>query len=221
MICDEAQAVKNPESNRRQALATIPRRYAIPMTGTPVENTLLDLWSLVDLAVPGMLGERSVFEVEYPDTLEAGQGLAQLTDPVILKRRVVDVAGDLPERIDVDLPVLLDDDLARQYELVRQSTLEKYPVAGALVATLQLQLFCAHIEGEWTSRSRDQLPAERNGYLKALSNFSEAVGDIPTERDRKRSIKNTKRCGRTSSWTWVIAATGCPTQHHRLRRSIS
>lgn len=144
VICDEAQAVKNPESSRRQALAAIPRRYSIPMTGTPVENTLLDLWSLVDLAVPGMLGERSVFEVEYPDTLEAGQGLAQLTDPLILKRRVADVAGDLPERTNVDLPVLLDDDLARQYELVRQSTLEKYPVAGALVATLQLQLFCAH-----------------------------------------------------------------------------
>ncbi len=144
VICDEAQAVKNPESNRRQALATIPRRCAIPMTGTPVENTLLDLWSLIDLAVPGMLSTRSVFEVEFPDTVEAAQGLARLTDPVILKRRVADVAGDLPERIDVDLPVSLDDDLARQYELVRQTTLEKYPVAGALVATLQLQLFCAH-----------------------------------------------------------------------------
>lgn len=163
LICDEAQAVKNPESNRRQALATIPRRYAIPMTGTPVENTLLDLWSLVDLAVPGVLGERSVFEVEYPDTLEAGQGLAQLTDPVILKRRVADVAGDLPERIDVDLPVLLDDDLARQYELVRQLTLEKYPVAGALVATLQLQLFCAH---PWL-RSQDDAQDHENAHVVA------------------------------------------------------
>ena len=144
VITDEAQAVKNPESNRRQALVTIPRRCAIPMTGTPVENTLLDLWSLIDLAVPGMLGQQSDFEVEYPDTMEAAQSLARLTDPVILKRRVADVAGDLPERIDVDLPVSLHDDLARQYELVRQTTLEKYPVAGALVATMQLQLFCAH-----------------------------------------------------------------------------
>ncbi len=157
VICDEAQAVKNPESNRRQALATIPRRGLIPMTGTPVENTLLDLWSLVDLAVPGMLGQRSVFEVEYPDTVEAAQGLARLTDPVILKRRVADVAGDLPERIDIDLPVSLDDELARQYELVRQTTLEKYPVAGALVATLQLQLFCAH---PWL-RSRDDAQGDQ------------------------------------------------------------
>ncbi|WP_226628379.1 DEAD/DEAH box helicase [Alloyangia pacifica] len=158
VICDEAQAVKNPESNRRQALATIPRRCAIPMTGTPVENTLLDLWSLIDLAVPGMLGQRSVFEVEYPDTVEAAHRLAQLTDPVILKRRVVDVAGDLPERIDVELPLSLDDELARQYELVRQTTLEKYPVAGALVATLQLQLFCAH---PWL-RSADDAQGDEN-----------------------------------------------------------
>ncbi|WGW05092.1 DEAD/DEAH box helicase [Tropicibacter oceani] len=151
VICDEAQAVKNPGSNRRQALAAIPRRCAIPMTGTPVENTLLDLWSLIDLAVPGMLDQQSVFEIEFPDTVEAAKSLARLTDPVILKRRVADVAGDLPERIDVDLPVFLDDDLAWQYEMVRQTTLEKYPVAGALVATMQLQLFCAH---PWL-RSRD------------------------------------------------------------------
>lgn len=163
VICDEAQAVKNPESNRRQALATIPRRCVIPMTGTPVENTLLDLWSLVDLAVPGMLGQQSVFEVDYPDTVEAAQSLARLTDPVTLKRRVADVAGDLPERIDVDLPVLLDDDLARQYELVRQTTLEKYPVAGALVATLQLQLFCAH---PWL-RSRDEAKDHENADVVA------------------------------------------------------
>ena len=144
VICDEAQALKNPHSNRRQAVATIPRRRTIPMTGTPVENSLLDLWSLADFAIPGILGERSVFEVEFPNTVEAGQALGRLTDPVILKRRVMDVAADLPERIDIDLPLELDEDLARHYDAVREATLAKYPVAGALVATLQLQLVCAH-----------------------------------------------------------------------------
>lgn len=144
VVCDEAQAIKNPHSNRRQAVVTIPRRRSIPMTGTPVENTLMDLWSLTDFAVPGMLGDRSVFEVEFPDTLEAGHALGRLTDPIILKRRVRDVAADLPNRIDIDLPLELDDGLARHYDNVRQTTLGKYPVAGALVATLQLQLVCAH-----------------------------------------------------------------------------
>ncbi|MCL7463238.1 DEAD/DEAH box helicase [Pseudomonas sp. NW5] len=144
LICDEAQAIKNPDSNRRQAIVSIPRRRTIPMTGTPVENTLMDLWSLMDFAIPGILGDRKAFERDYPDSLEAAKALSSVTDPVILKRRVADVAADLPERIDVDLPLGMDDLLAEHYCTVREETLARYPVAGALVATLQLQLVCAH-----------------------------------------------------------------------------
>lgn len=144
VICDEAQAIKNPDSNRRQQVGTIPRRKTIPMTGTPVENSLLDLWSLVDFAVPGLLGARGQFESAYPDTVEAAKALNAITDPIILRRRVADVAGDLPERIDIDLPIELDEILAQQYCRVREEAMARYPVAGALVATLQLQLFCAH-----------------------------------------------------------------------------
>jgi SNF2 family DNA or RNA helicase len=157
VVCDEAQAIKNPDSNRRQEIGTIPRRKAIPMTGTPVENSLLDLWSLVDFAVPGLLGTRSQFESNYPDTVEAAKALNAITDPIILRRRVADVAGDLPERIDIDLPIELDDTLIQQYRRVREKTMARYQVAGALVATLQLQLFCAH---PWL-RIRD--PADEDG----------------------------------------------------------
>lgn len=143
-ICDEAQAIKNPDSNRRQAVVKILRRNTIPMTGTPVENTLLDLWSLIDFAIPGVLGCRTEFERCYPDTLDSANALGTITDPVILKRRVIDVAGDLPERINIDLPIELDTQLAEHYCKVREQTLARYPVAGALVATLQLQLVCAH-----------------------------------------------------------------------------
>lgn len=144
VICDEAQAIKNPDSIRRQAIVTIPRRRSIPMTGTPVENSLLDLWSLADFALPGLLGSRQEFEATYPDNVESAQAIGYFTDPVILKRRVVDVADDLPERIDIDVPLELDEQLAQHYLDVRAQTLAKYPVAGALVATLQLQLVCAH-----------------------------------------------------------------------------
>jgi hypothetical protein len=98
LICDEAQALKNPASNRRETFGRIPRRWAIPLTGTPVENSLSDLWSLADLAVPGLLGSRHDFEQSYPDSSESAQALHALTAPIILRRRVVDVAGDLPER---------------------------------------------------------------------------------------------------------------------------
>jgi SNF2 family DNA or RNA helicase len=144
LVCDEAQALKNPDSARRKAIATIPRRRTIPMTGTPVETSLLDLWSLVDLAIPGLLGDQAAFEEEYPDSEESARQLAYLTDPVVLCRKVRDVAGDLPERIDIDVPLELGEDLTDAYDAVLADTMQKYPVAGALVATGQLQLFCAH-----------------------------------------------------------------------------
>lgn len=144
VICDEAQAIKNPGSNRRKAVVSIPRLRTIPMTGTPVENSLLDLWSLADFAIPGLLGSRGDFEATYPDSLESARALGLLTDPLILKRRVADVAADLPERINIDIPLELGEELAEHYLHVRKLTLEKYPVAGALVATLLLQLVCAH-----------------------------------------------------------------------------
>lgn len=158
LICDEAQALKNPDSNRRQAISTIPRRRAIPMTGTPVENSLSDLWSLADLAVPYLLGTRREFEQFYPDSIESAQALRAITDPIILRRRVADVAGDLPARLDIDIPLDLDDESVDEYLAVRQSTIDKYPVAGALVATLQLQLFCAH--PSLRSACRNEMEAE-------------------------------------------------------------
>lgn len=144
VICDEAQAIKNPSSQRRQAVAELPRKKAIPVTGTPVETSLVDLWSLADFAIPGLLGSQVWFEENFPDTEESARLLAQLTDPILLKRQVRDVAQELPERIDVEVPVELDKQLAEGYNEVLRETLERYPTAGALVATGQLQLFCAH-----------------------------------------------------------------------------
>jgi SNF2 family DNA or RNA helicase len=165
LICDEAQALKNPDSARRQAISTIPRRRTIPMTGTPVENSLLDLWSLVDLAIPGLLGTRSDFESSYPDSTDSAQALALLTDPIILRRKVADVASDLPERIDIDVPLELDESLAQHYRDVRKTTLARYPTAGALVATLQLQLVCAH---PWLRRPEGNVPEDDASVIKSI-----------------------------------------------------
>jgi SNF2 family DNA or RNA helicase len=162
VICDEAQAIKNPDSIRRQAIASIPRRRAIPMTGTPVENTLLDLWSLADFAIPGLLSTRDAFEVEFPDSKEAAQALGRLTDQIILKRLVADVAGDLPERTDIEFPLELDERLIDHYRQVREETIAKYPIAGAMVATLHLQMVCAH---PWLRRT----DADADGDQAALN----------------------------------------------------
>lgn len=144
IIVDEAQALKNPESQRRKAAASLDRERMLAVTGTPVENTLLDLWSLSDLCLPGILGSWAEFQTRFPDTQESATRLSSITGPIVLKRRVADVAKDLPERTTSDIPLTLPDDLARRYDQIREEILAKYPKAGALVATGQLQIFCAH-----------------------------------------------------------------------------
>lgn len=144
LVCDEAQAVKNPNSKRRRALHLIPRRWSIPVTGTPVENTLLDFWSLADLAVPGILDTQESFTVLYPDTEYAAQELNSVTDAIILKRRVVDVAGDLPERTDTDIPIELTTAEIQEYERIKSEAIAEYGAAGKLVAVGRLSMYCAH-----------------------------------------------------------------------------
>ncbi|MEQ1597459.1 MAG: DEAD/DEAH box helicase [Casimicrobium sp.] len=157
VICDEAQAIKNPDSQRRLAVASVPRKRAVPMTGTPVETSLLDLWSLADLAIPGLLGTRTEFEEKFPNEESSAKALANFTNPIVLRRRVADVANDLPERIDIDVPLELGPELSDLYNQVLEDTLQKYPVAGAMVATGQLQLFCAHpwLRGAGTADESD------------------------------------------------------------------
>jgi len=155
VIADEAQALKNPTSKRRQAVAGLNRDRMLAVTGTPVENTLLDLWSLTDLCIPGILGSKAGFELQFPDSQESALDLSSRTGSIVLKRKVADVASDLPERIACDIPLRLPDDLARRYDLLRTQIIERYPKAGALVATGQLQLFCAHpsLHGDFSEES--------------------------------------------------------------------
>tara|TARA_R100000687_G_scaffold259_3_gene450 strand:- start:43451 stop:44509 length:1059 start_codon:yes stop_codon:yes gene_type:complete len=144
LICDEAQALKNPESKRRIAISTLSRKYAIPVTGTPVENTLLDLWSLADIAVPGIFGTKEDFSATYPDSEEGAIELGESADTIVLKRRVRDVANDLPDRTDIDLPVEMDEKLSRSYCQTRDEVISEYGRAGRLVAVGQLAIHCAH-----------------------------------------------------------------------------
>lgn len=163
IIADEAQALKNPESQRRKAAASLDRERMLAVTGTPVENTLLDLWSLSDLCLPGILGSWAEFQTRFPDTQESATRLSSITGPIVLKRRIADVAKDLPERITSDIPLTLPDDLARRYDQIREQILAKYPKAGALVATGQLQIFCAHpsLRGELVENCDDDFENDK------------------------------------------------------------
>ena len=104
-ILDEAQAIKNPDSATAKAARAVKAKHRLALTGTPIENRLLDLWSILAFAVPGVLGSRARFEreVESLEELGGARDLAARVRPFVLRRTKSQVARDLPERIEENL----------------------------------------------------------------------------------------------------------------------
>lgn len=141
---DEAQAIRNPSARRTIVAKQLPRRVSIAVTGTPVENRLQDLWSLCDFAVPGYLGDLKSFLADYQDTPADASRVASIAGPFILRRRIEQVAGDLPPRIDVPQPLQLSDWLAGEYERVRQRIMDEYGTSAGFAGLVRLRQFCTH-----------------------------------------------------------------------------
>jgi hypothetical protein len=108
LVCDEAQKIKNPNSMVTRAAKKLNVRFRVACTGTPVENSLADLWCLFDFIQPGLLGALNEFGREYGRSIEAGadgsraqlENLRRLIDPQVIRRTKADVAGDLPRKIE-------------------------------------------------------------------------------------------------------------------------
>lgn len=105
IIADEAQAVKNFRSKRHRALAALSGRTKLLMTGTPLENRLVELVALVEIVSPGLLGSPEQFETLISDDPELARDLGSQASPLILRRRVREVAKDLPELIEIPTPI--------------------------------------------------------------------------------------------------------------------
>jgi SNF2 family DNA or RNA helicase len=106
IILDESQAIKNPQSNISQAVMLLRSKKRLLLTGTPVENSLMDLWSQMNFANHGLLGSKSFFRKEFLQPIERGenaekaQKLHQIVKPFILRRTKEQVAQDLPQKIE-------------------------------------------------------------------------------------------------------------------------
>lgn len=144
VILDEAQNIRNPDARRTRSVKEIGRQVGLAVTGTPVENRLRDLWSIMDFVVPGYLGELEDFEARYLDNEEAASDLETVVSPLILRRRVADVAKDLPARIDIPEYLEMTDAEVAGYEAIRQAIQEEYGAAARLVELGRLRQFCAH-----------------------------------------------------------------------------
>jgi len=144
LVADEAQAIKNPSARRTEVVKQIPRRIAIAVTGTPLENHLTDLWSVTDFVLPDLLGDIDTFKYTYTDDMTGAMAVEPLISPILLRRRVREVAGDLPSRIDVPQCIELKGEMANSYDAMRRDIVNRYGGGPSLGALIKLRMFCTH-----------------------------------------------------------------------------
>lgn len=133
LVLDEAQNIKNAQSKQSQAVRQLPSGFRIALTGTPVENRLTELWSILDFLNPGFLGDRQFFQRRFAIPIEkygdrdSMQALRSLVQPFILRRLKTDksIIQDLPEKQEMTVYCRLSKEQAQLYQqLVNESLTE-------------------------------------------------------------------------------------------------
>ena len=122
IILDESQVIKNPSSIISKSVNKLKSRRRLILTGTPIENTTLDLWSQMNFANPGLLGTEKYFKQEYQLPIERKKDASKMTKlhalikPFILRRHKSQVAKDLPEKTEKIHYVSMTADQEKEYE---------------------------------------------------------------------------------------------------------
>lgn len=163
IILDEAQFIKNPAAQVTQSVKQLRADHRLALTGTPLENRLLDLWSIIDFVQPGYLGSQADFHQHYEPKGEnaewsqkiARRRLSAKLRPLMLRRLKRQVAQDLPDRIEERRDCELGDEqrklylaeLRRSREQVLQTVREKGLAKSkihVLAALTRLRQICCH-----------------------------------------------------------------------------
>ncbi|MGD0474824.1 MAG: DEAD/DEAH box helicase [Candidatus Velthaea sp.] len=161
LILDEAQNAKNPSSQIAKVVRNLNADHRLALTGTPVENSLRDLWAIFAFVEPGLLGTESSFRRRFENPIgegdeKAAHALRSRLEPFVLRRTKEDVARELPERTEAVIECELSPLQRRLYrgiaEAARRDVLAKLDEEGAiegasvhvLAALTRLRQVCAH-----------------------------------------------------------------------------
>ena len=159
ILLDEAQNIKNPDTHQTQAARALQADYRIALTGTPMENHVGDIWSIMDFLNPGLLGKRADFREKFFRPIQSGTDpgartrLRRVTTPFILRRLKTDkqIIADLPEKIESKIYCTLTLEQARLYEEVLQTFHREVELSegiarrGLILAVLtRLKQVCNH-----------------------------------------------------------------------------
>lgn len=144
IVLDEAQNIKNPYSKRSKNIKLLNRETAIAVTGTPFENHMTDIWSIVNFILPTYLGTISKYEKEFIDDIESAYKLEKIITPIMIRRKVKDVAKDLPERVDIPQPIEMVEKEALLYESERKNSIVNEQTNISIEEIQNLRMFCTH-----------------------------------------------------------------------------
>ena len=194
IVLDEAQNIKNAAAKQSQSIREIPAGFRIALTGTPVENRLSELWSILDFLNPGFLGTKTFFQKRFALPIEKYGDrqslniLRSLVRPFILRRLKTDtkIIQDLPEKQEMNVFCGLTNEQANLYQKLVDESMEKIEDAEGiqrhgLVLTLLMRLkqLCNHPELQ-DSKNKKAIGlsdnfGDRSGKLMRLSEMLEVV----------------------------------------------
>jgi hypothetical protein len=187
MVLDEAQMVKNPDTKAAKAVRRVRAAQKLALTGTPVENRLVELWALLDAVNPGLLGSRQRFRERYGMPIErhgdteAAERLRRLTGPFVLRRTKADrrLIPDLPDKIEQIAFAQMTREQAVLYQQVVEQLLrdadelEGMQRRGRVLAALtRLKQICNHPAHALRDGSR------LGGRSGKLARFDELVAEL-------------------------------------------
>jgi SNF2 family DNA or RNA helicase len=191
VVLDEAQNIKNESAKQTQAIKQFNAKHRIALTGTPVENRLSELWSIMEFLNPGYLGSGTDFRknfaipIERYHNAERSETLKRLIQPFVLRRLKTDKAiiRDLPDKMEMKVFCNLTQEQASLYEAVVKEMLQKIEEAeaqgnamarrGLVLATLmRLKQVCNHPAQFMADGSE---LAQRSGKLARLEEMLEEV----------------------------------------------
>ena len=186
VVLDEAQNIKNPKAAQTKAILKLSAKHKLALTGTPVENRLLDLWSIFNFLNPGYLGKEAQFRKSFEIPIQKENDkiksttLKKLVEPLILRRVKTDqsIINDLPDKIEQKLYTNLTKEQASLYEVVVKDVEEKLQTAegiqrkGLILSTLmKLKQICNH-PAQFLQDGSEFLP-ERSHKLSRLAEMVE------------------------------------------------
>jgi len=187
IVLDEAQNIKNPLAAQTKAILKLPAVSRLALTGTPVENRLMDLWSIFNFLNPGYLGKQAQFRKNYELPVQRDNDpiqsaiLKRLIQPFILRRLKTDknIIKDLPDKIDNKIYCNLSKEQASLYEVVVQDVIKQLEESegiqrqGLMLSTLmKLKQICNHPM---------QFLQDGSAFTPARSHKLERIGDMLEE----------------------------------------